>query len=256
MIPNKKAAVYFLLPAITAIAVVGGAISGAAGEMRAQAQQASQLRPGIIGQPMPDFTLPSLQGGETTLSKLKGKNVMIVFSRGYAAEKTWCTICNYKYAELLELEKTQGIRKKYDMEILFILPYDKDTVKAWVDALPGQLVKIKETKNPSDPSSLDEAAKRRMERWRQLFPKDFEMEEGNVPTSFPILIDGDRTVSKGLGLFAAEWSGSKVDQNIPSVFIVDKNGILKFKYIGQSTVDRPGYAYLFAVLEMVNAGKL
>jgi peroxiredoxin len=50
---------------------------------------------------MPDFTLPAYQGGTVTLSALRGKNVMIIFPRGYAAENYWCTICNYKYAELI-----------------------------------------------------------------------------------------------------------------------------------------------------------
>jgi peroxiredoxin len=43
---------------------------------------------------MPDFTLPAYQGGTVTLSALKGKNVMIIFPRGYAAENHWCTIRN------------------------------------------------------------------------------------------------------------------------------------------------------------------
>jgi hypothetical protein len=39
------------------------------------------------------------------LPALKGKNVMIIFPRSYAAENYWCTICNYKYAELIEQGK-------------------------------------------------------------------------------------------------------------------------------------------------------
>jgi peroxiredoxin len=256
MIDKKKATILVIALTIMAVAALVIVFTGMAGGVEARAQQAPQIRPAVLGQAMPDFTLPALQGGETTISKLRGKNVMIIFSRGYAAENYWCTICNYKYAELVELEKTRGIRKTYDTEILFVFPYDQGTVEAWVEALPGQLAKIKDAKNPSDPASLDDAGKRRMERWRQLFPKDFAMTEGDVPLPFPILVDADRTVSKGLGLFATEWSGSKVEQNIPSVFIVDKNGVVKFKYVGQSTVDRPDYAYLFTILEMVNAGKL
>jgi peroxiredoxin len=256
VINKKRATILVIILAVMAVAALTIVFTGMGGSAEARARQAPQIRPAVLGQAMPDFTLPALQGGEATLSKLKGKNVLIVFSRGYAAEDYWCTICNYKYAELVELEKARGIRKTFNTEILFVFPYDEGTVEAWVEALPGQLAKIKDTKDPADPASLDEAGKRRMERWRQLFPKDFAMTEGNVPLPFPVLIDADRTVSKGLGLFATEWSGSKVDQNIPSVFIVDKNGVLKFKYVGQSTVDRPDYAYLFTILEMVNAGKL
>ena len=69
---------------------------------------------------MPDFTLPAYQGGVIKLSDLRGKNVMIIFPRGYAAPGAWCTICDYKYIELTELEKTAQLRKKYNLEILFV----------------------------------------------------------------------------------------------------------------------------------------
>jgi peroxiredoxin len=212
-------------------------------------------QPALLGQPMPDFTLPVYQGGALSLSSLRGKNVMIVFSRGYAGPDHWCTICNYRYVELAGLEKTQKIREKYNVEILFVFPYARDVVKTWLEALPGQMESIRETKNPADPSKLDQAARTRMERFRQIFPNDYALDKGNIPTPFPILVDGERTVSKSLGLFRTEWSGSKVDQNIPSVYIVDANGILQFKYLGQNTVDRPTYDYLFKVLEVINSGK-
>jgi peroxiredoxin len=228
----------------------------ASGQAQPQAKaQAPEVKPAIIEQPMPDFTLPAYQGGEVTLSKLRGKNVMIIFSRGYAAPNYWCTICNYRYVELAELEKAQQIRKKYNVEVLFVFPYSQETVKSWLEALPGQLQKIKETKNPADPSKLDEAGKRRMERWRQFFPKDLSLKKDDIPTPFPVLIDVDRALSIKLGLFQTEWTGSKVDQNIPSVFIVDKNGVLLFKYMGQNTTDRPSYDYLFKVLDVINGLK-
>jgi hypothetical protein len=179
---------------------------------------------------------------------------MIIFPRGYAAEGAWCTICNYKYAELIDLEKREQLRKQYNLEILIVLPYNKEIIKQWVEVLPDQLEKIKGWKNPAEPDKLDEKGKMRMERSRKGFPKDLVFEKGNVPTPFPILIDEDRKVTKGLGLFMTEWSGSKVDQVIPSVFIIDKQGVLQFKYIGQNTWDRPGYDYLKTVLGIINSG--
>ena len=216
------------------------------------AAQEAETKPVTVGQPMPDFTLPAYQGGTVTLSALRGKNVMIIFPRGYAAENYWCTICNYKYAELIELERTQEIRKKYNVEVLIVLPYGPDVVKAWVDVLPEQLDKIKERKHPADPAKLDDKGKQTMERYRRLFPLDLSVKKGEVPTPFPILIDADRKLSKGLGLFMTEWGGGKIDQNIPSVYIVDAGGTLQFKYLGQNTVDRPEYDYLFMVLEVLN----
>ena len=215
--------------------------------------QEQEIKPVVVEQPMPDFTLPTYQGDTVTLSKLKGKNVLILFPRGYAAEGRWCTICNYRYAELVELEKAAGIREKYNTEILVVLPYSKEIVQAWLDSFPEQLEKIRTWKNPPDPDKLDEAGKQRTARSKVIFPKDIIWEKGEVPAPFPILIDAERKVSKGLGLFATEWSGSKVDQNIPSVYVVDKNGVLQFKYIGQNTFDRPGYEYLIKVLAAVNS---
>ncbi len=217
--------------------------------------QAPEVKPAIIEQPLADFTLPAYQGGAVTLSKLRGKNVMIIFPRGYARTNTWCTICNYRYVELAMLEKAQQIRQKYNVEVLVIFPYDRETVRVWLEALPGQLDKIRETKNPVDPLKLDEAGKRRMERWREFFPKDFSLNKGEILAPFPILIDGDHALSSKLGLFQTEWGGGKVDQNIPSVFILDKNGVLLFKYMGQNTTDRPSYDYLFKVLDIINGMK-
>jgi len=214
----------------------------------------SQAAPVTLGEPMPDFTLPVFQGGEIKLSDLKGKNVMIIFPRGYAAPGAWCTICDYKYAELAELERTSQLRQKYNLEFLFVLPYDRDTVKAWRDALPGQLEKIRLTKNPPDPTKLDEKARATMERYRKIFPKDLTVSKEETSLLIPILIDGDRTVSKGLDLFRTEW-GSKVDQNVPTTFILDRNGIVRFKYFSQNTVDRPSYEYLLEILGCIVGGK-
>ena len=212
-------------------------------------------QPAVVGQPMADFTLPVYQGGSLTLSSLRGQNVLILFPRGYAAENYWCTICNYRYVELAELEKAQKIQEKYNVKILVVFPYTRDIVKAWLEALPGQLETIRTNKNPADPSKLDEKGKARMERSRQLYPKDFSLEKGTILDPFPILVDGERMLSKKLDLFRTEWGGGKVGQNIPSVYIVDANGILQFKYIGQNTVDRPGYDYLLKVLEVINSNK-
>jgi len=217
--------------------------------------QEPQAKPALLEEPMPDFTLPAYQGGTVSLSSLKGKNVMIVFPRGFAAEGRWCTICNYKYADLIDVEKTEQLRKKFDLEILYVFPYGRETVQQWLDALPEQLDKIKVWKSPAEADKQDEKVKARMEMARKGFPKDLSAEKGKVPVPFPVLIDEDKKVTKGLGLFTAEWSGSKAEQLIPSVFVVDKQGILRFKYIGQNTWDRPSWDYMKRVLEATTAAK-
>jgi peroxiredoxin len=217
--------------------------------------QEPQVKPALLDQPVPDFTLPAFQGGTVSLSALKGKNVMIVFPRGWAAEGHWCTICNYMYADLIDVEKTDQLRKKFNLEILYVMPYGKDTIRQWIDALPDQLDKIKAWKNPPEADRQDEKVKARMEMARKGFPKDLSAEKGNVPTPFPILMDEERKVTRGLGLFMTEWSGSKVDQLIPTVFVIDKQGVLRFKYISQNTWDRPSWDYMKRVLETVSATK-
>jgi peroxiredoxin len=217
--------------------------------------QEPQAKPALLEEPMPDFTLPAYQGGTVSLSSLKGKNVMIVFPRGFAAEGRWCTICNYKYADLIDVEMTDQLRKKFDLEILYVFPYGRETVQQWLDALPEQLDKIKVWKNPAEADKQDEKVKARMEMARKGFPKELSAEKGKVPVPFPVLIDEDKKVTKGLGLFTTEWSGSKAEQLIPSVFVVDKQGILRFKYIGQNTWDRPSWDYMKRVLEATTAAK-
>jgi peroxiredoxin len=249
MIDKKKA----FIPVALAIVLAAAAVWAQQPQTSQQAE--ARPTPALVGHPMPDFTLPVYQGGTLTLSSLRGKNVLLLFPRGYAAKDYWCTICNYQYVELAELEKTRKIREKYNLEILVVFPYTRDVVKTWLEALPAQLESIRNTKNPADPSKLDESGKRRMERWRQLFPADHTLEKGEVLAPFPVLVDGERTLSKSLGLFQTEWSGSKIDQNIPSVYIVDAAGVLQFKYLGQNTVDRPGYDYILKVLEVISAGR-
>ncbi len=51
--------------------------------------QQAEISPVTVGQPMPDFTLPVYQGGDLRLSGLKGKNVLIIFPRGYQAPGAW-----------------------------------------------------------------------------------------------------------------------------------------------------------------------
>jgi peroxiredoxin len=217
--------------------------------------QTDEIRPVIVTNPMPDFSLPVFQGGEMTLSEIKGKNILLIFPRGRSREEAWCHICNYQYAEWAELEANLQIREKYNVEILFVLPYRKELITEWIDKFYDQLQDLEKGKNPPDQDKLDERGKRRMEFYKRIFPKSFPYEKGKVPLPFPILIDDGAVVSKGLGLFTTEWGGSEVDQNIPMVYVVDKNGILQFKYFSQNTFDRPGPEYLLRVLDIINSSE-
>jgi peroxiredoxin len=209
--------------------------------------QTSEIKPVIVEQKMPDFTLPIYGGGNLTLSSLKGKNILLIFLRGLAGVDRWCHICPYQYLEIADIEKNHQIKKKYNTEILFVLPYANDTIKEWLNKIPELLEDIEKWKNPPEPDKQNEKQKNWTETAGRIFPKKFELKKGNVP--LPILVDGDRKTSKGLGLFTTEWGGSKADQNIPTVYIIDKEGLVQFKYVSQNTLDRPGYTYLFKFIE-------
>lgn len=212
----------------------------------------AQIQPVSVLQPMPDFTLPVFQGGEMTLSQLKGKNVLLVFPRGLAGKDHWCHVCNYQYAELAELEINQDIREKHNLEILFVLPYSREMVQEWVDKFADQISDIENWKNPPNPEELDERGRRRTEMIKRYFPKSYRFEKGKVPLPFPILIDAEAAISKGLGVFTTEWGGSKIEQNVPTIYIIDKKGVLQLKYISQNTFDRPGPDYLLNFISILN----
>jgi peroxiredoxin len=211
--------------------------------------QTPEIRPITLGQAMPGIELPAFQGGTVNPAGLKGKNVLVLFPRGYASQTAWCTICNYQLAELIEMEKAEKIREKHNLEVLVVLPYDAETVTKWVGDFPAQLAKIRDWKNPPDEAALDEAGRRRMERFRQMFPLNMLWDaDAPVPMPFPVLIDAERKLSGGLGLFAEEWGGSKVAQNIPTIFLLDTEGKLVFKYFSQNTFDRPSWDYVLKML--------
>ena len=189
-----------------------------------------------------------MQGGEVALSSLKGKNVLIIFPRG-RVDDHWCQICHYQYAELADLEKTQQFRKKYNLEVLFVLPYDKATVQHWVDIFPEQMAVIENWKNPTAEELKNPRAKAWTDQVRLLLPKSILMSKENIPVPFPILVDGERKLSEGLQLFTLSWDYSYVEQNIPTVFILDGDGRVRFKYHSQSTADRPGADFLLKFIE-------
>jgi peroxiredoxin len=210
--------------------------------------------PVTIGAEMPGFTLQSYQGKTLTLSQLKGKNVMLVFPRGKVGDH-WCQICHYQYAELADLEKNLQIREKYNLEIIFVLPYSTEVVNHWVSIFPDQIEVIYKWKNPTPESSLSDAQKSWKDFTRILLPKDFHFTKETIPTTFPILSDGDRSLSMKLGLFTTMFDNSYVEQNIPAIYLLDKDGKVQFKYLSQNTFDRPGFDYLIKMMNFLYAVK-
>ena len=224
----------------TAIIIVCVAALGIFGVAASAHAQAVRVQPGLIERAMPDFSLAGIDGRTVTLSRFKGRAVILVFPRGKVAERDgsdphWCQLCNYQYAELAELEKTSSFRSALNVEVLFVLPYGGDQVREWVAIMPSQVATI-------------DRWRQQVKAWRDLLPRPVAFSSGPGATPFPILCDADRAVSTRLGLFAPEWDGATVAQNVPTVFIVDRNGVIRFKYTSQNTFDRPSASYLLEVV--------
>jgi peroxiredoxin len=72
------------------------------------------------GQVAPDFTLPAHTGGTISLSGLRGKNVVLVFYRGY-----WWPYCTQQLVELHSLLPEQ---RKADTVVLAVSPDPPDKI--------------------------------------------------------------------------------------------------------------------------------
>lgn len=209
----------------------------------------SKVQIGTVGEKISDFRLTSLQGKDVIISDYVGKNIILVFPRGKVLDNVWCAICHYQYAELADMENNDQFRTKFNVEVLYVLPYVKDSVIKWSDAFQDRLNAIERWKNPKEPEKLSEGQKAWMDFCRKAFPNKYEYPASNVNLPFPVLMDADHTVSKGFGLLREEWDGTKTQQNVPTIFIIDKTGTIRFKYHSQTTADRPNAKYLIEFIE-------
>ena len=222
-----------------AIVIVCVGALGALGGAAAAHAQIVRVQPGLIERVMPDFSLPGLDGRVLALSQLKARAVVVVFPRGRVADADgsdphWCQLC--QYAELAELEKTTSFRAALNVEVLFVLPYGGNEVAEWASIIPKQVATV-------------DRWRQQVKAWRDLLPRSVVFTSGPGATPFPILCDADQAVSKRLGLFTLEWDHAKVEQNVPTVFVVDKTGVIRFKYTSQNTFDRPSASYLVQVVQ-------
>lgn len=210
----------------------------------------SQITP-VLGQPFPDFTLTSHTGESITLSELRGKNVLLIFPRGKFRDG-WCRACHYQYADLARLQSEQDILQKYNLVILFVLPYPMDEVKLWTTIFPSQMGIIERWKNPSKAQQANPGYMEFVKTVQVAFPIDFTFDEDNpAPLPFPVLADEDHKLSLSIGLFTTFWDFNYFEQNEPTIFILDVDGNVRFKYKSQVTLDRPTAAYLMEYIKNV-----
>ena len=194
-----------------------------------------------------EITLTSGKGELVKLPK-EGRNTMLIFIRGKVTPTVWCPICHYQYLEMVEAVKKTNFAEKYDMDIYFVMPYLKDSLQNWINAFPQSLNAINRWKNPENqtPEALD---------WKDycsiFFSKDYAFDVENPVLELPVMFDPDQKVSNGLVIYREEWGGTKVPQNVPTVYIIGKDGNVKFKYFSQYTNDRPDADYLVEIIEKI-----
>lgn len=208
----------------------------------------AQAMTAILGHPMADFTLPIYSGGEFTLSKFRGKNVMLIFPRGWIGA-AWCTYCPYQYLELEQLEKALKIKEKYNLEIAYVMPYSSERIKDWMEKFPDVQQTLEGIKNPQQKPADGSIQAEYVEWAKTNFPLIFDVKKDDPHNIIPVLVDENRTLSRSLKLFTGFWDGITAEQNMAAVLIIDKNGTLKFKYISQMTEDRPSVEFLLDVVK-------
>ncbi len=207
--------------------------------------QVAEMIPPIEGEPMFDFTLPVYGGGSFKLSDYKGKNILILFPRGWVG-RSWCTYCPYQYLDLAEMDKLEQVRKKLNLEIIFVMPYGSEKIADWFARFPETMKTLEGIRNPQ---GNPVGAQKEYADWAKVhFPKTFDL-SGGVPSKvFPVLVDEKRTLSKRLKIFTNFWDGAQSEQNIASIYFIDKDGILRWKYLGQMTEDRPSTGFILDLI--------
>jgi len=202
-----------------------------------------------LGQNFPDFTLIDHNEDSISLSDYSGKNVFLIFPRGKFFDD-WCRACHYQYAELADLEQALNISKKYNLEILFILPYSIEDVKYWTTIFSSQMEIINNWKNPNEQQQQNPRYMRFVHSVQRAFPIDFEFNDENPALlPFSVLADEDKKLSTNLGLYTTYWDNNYFEQNEPTIYIINPEGKVLFKYKSQATLDRPDAKYLLDILE-------
>lgn len=211
--------------------------------------QEAIVQPVGVGEKMGHFTLKSYQGDEISIAALKGKNILLIFPRGKVLPNLWCPICYYQYAEIAALAKKENLHEKYDLEILYVLPYPKDSIDLWKKASAKGLKTVQNWKDPSTYKEVTDAVKNWIDFSKRFYPQDFELKNGEIELPIPVLMDEDHSVSEKMQLWTEEWGGTKAPQNMPTVFLIDKEGTVKFKYHSQYTNDRVSSKYIIDYID-------
>jgi peroxiredoxin len=180
-------------PVLAALLLAALSLSAAAAEL---ASAPDQVRPILLGSKMPDVPLRTAAGKPTTLAaQIAGKPAILVFYRG-----GWCPFCNLQLSDLRLIQKE-------------------------VEGLGYQMIAI----SPDRPEELTKTL-------------------GKDKLSYTLLSDSKAAALRAFGIgyrldaaTYAKYQGYGIDLEktsgekdhalpVPSVFIIDRDGILQFSY--------------------------
>ncbi|MEO8002094.1 MAG: peroxiredoxin-like family protein, partial [Arenimonas sp.] len=156
-----------------------------------------QVRPVLLASKMPDVAMTTLAGKATTLKAVAaGKPVIFVFYRG-----GWCPFCNLQLSDLRLIQKQ-------------------------TDALGYQMIGI----SPDLPAELNRTLDKHQLKYTLLSDS-----KANAMRAFGIGYQLDAATIekyKGYGIDLEKNSGEKHHGlPVPSVFIIDADGIIQFSYV-------------------------
>ena len=176
---------------------------------------------------------------------------MLIFPRGKYLDG-WCRACHYQYADLANLQVEDNIEAKYNLKILFILPYSWEEVQQWTALFPLQMLIIESYKNPTREQLANPRLAAFSKEVNEVMPHSFHIDgENPAPLPFPVLADEDHRLSLSIGLYSTYWDNAYLEQNEPTIFILNSDGIVKFKYKSQVTLDRPSADYLLNFIDKI-----
>jgi peroxiredoxin len=177
------------------------------------APAADQVRPILLGSPMPNVALKTTNGKAVQLkSVVNGKPAVLVFYRG-----GWCPYCNLQLSDLRLIKKD-------------------------LDAMGYQLIAI----SPDSPTELSKTLGKTKLEYTLLSDS-----KADALKAFGIgfVVDAaTREKYKGYGIDLNKASGEKHSAlPVPSVFVVDTQGVLQFSYVHPDySVRMPGNVILSA----------
>jgi peroxiredoxin len=170
-----------------------------------------------VGSPAPNVTLDSVSGGQQSLGALYTKGpTYIVFYRG-----GWCPFCNL---QIHELSKSAPEFQKRGIQLVAI-SVDKPTEEAKTQAKHGTPFAIL-----SDP---------KLKALQAFHVVHMAGEE-------------EQKALAGFGIDVTAYSGENHKSfSVPSIFLVDKKGIVRFEHVDEDFKTRPSVAQMLSVADRI-----